>query len=347
MNIEHMKRIVTFGEILLRLSKDGRRRLSQGNVLRGDYGGSEANVAVSLAMLGNEVEYVTRVPDNPVGRASCMTLAAYGIHLDHVCRGGERMGSYFFEDAASLRNSCVVYDRRDSSFYSIEPGMIPWRDIFRHADVFHCSGITCSLSQSAADATIEAVRIAEEMGLVVSCDINYRKNLWNYGKEAGEVLRELASHADIIFGDQGEYEVVSGLNRVPFKALSAGCDIDTTLFEEYMRKVGEKLPKCRKMVMAARNQITSSHHTQTGFLLGDGRFFSSRICDINPVVDPMGVGDAFVAAYLHSWCRWGDDNQRCLDFSLTASALKNSIEGDFNIVSEDEVMALLPQCTAP
>ncbi|MBQ7422175.1 MAG: sugar kinase [Prevotella sp.] len=335
------KKIVTFGEVLLRLSKPDNLRLAQGHVFSGNYGGSEANAAVSLATLGNQVEYVTRMPDNAIGRACQMRLREYGLKLNHVALGGERLGTYYFEEAAAMRNSSVVYDRKDSSFYTMAPGMIPWTDVFRDAQIFHCSGITCAISRSAAEATMEAVCTAEEMGLTVACDINYRKNLWNYGADAHETLAELAGHADIIFGDQGEYEVVSGLKHVPFEAQSADYGIDTEAFLAYMQAVHELFPKCKKMVLACRNQLSSSRHLLTGLLFSNGTMTQTRIYDIDPVVDPMGVGDAFMAAYLHAWRKWGDEDQRCLDFSLAASALKNSVTGDFNLVTEEEIMAVM------
>jgi 2-dehydro-3-deoxygluconokinase len=196
---------------------------------------------------------------------------------------------------------------------------------------------------------MEGVRIAEEMGVTIACDINYRKNLWHYGADAHETLKELASHADIIFGDQGEYEVVTSLPRVPFNATDSQAVIDRKAFSHYLRAVHEQLPKCKKMVLACRNQLTSSHHILTGMLLssegtsssGTSSLFTTRIYDINPVIDPMGVGDAFMAAFLHAYSHWGDDNQRCLDFSLAASALKNSVTGDFNLVTESEIESVM------
>jgi len=344
-----LKKIVTFGEVLLRLSKPDDLRLAQGRTFNGNYGGSEANAAVSLATLGNQVEYVSRIPDNAIGRACAMRLREYGLRLNHVVWGGERLGTYYFEGSAAMRNSHVVYDRSGSSFYTMAPGMIDWRTVFQDAAIFHCSGITCALSASAAAATMEGVRIAEEMGVTIACDINYRKNLWHYGADAHETLKELASHADIIFGDQGEYEVVTGLPRVPFNATDSQAVIDRKAFSHYLRAVHEQLPKCKKMVLACRNQLTSSHHTLTGMLLssddtlpsGTPSLFTTRIYDINPVIDPMGVGDAFMAAFLHAYSHWGDDNQRCLDFSLAASALKNSVTGDFNLVTESEIESVM------
>jgi len=338
-----MKKVVTFGEILFRLSKEGYRRLSQTSVFNGNFGGSEANVAVSLATLGDEVEYVTRLPKNQMGRAAMLALQQYGINLHHVSMGGDRVGQYFFEEAAAMRNSCVVYDRKASSFYTMSPGMIPWREVFRDADVFHCSGITCSLSQSAADATFEAVETAKEMGLTIVCDINYRKNLWNYGADAHETLARLCSYSDIIFGDQGEWEVVTGRKRVPFQALSSDYAIDKSAFHDYLESIHADFPKCRFIVHAMRNQITANHHTLTGLLYADERMYEAKIYDIQDIIDPMGVGDAYVAGFIHALLHHGDDHQYCLDYSLAASTLKNSIAGDFNLSTDEEIKGLLAQ----
>ena len=333
------KRIVTFGEVLLRFSKDNYRRLQQGSQMNGNYGGSEANVAVSLALLGNEIEYVSRVPANQLGQACLNELRYYGVDVSHVVRGGERLGTYYFESAAGLRNSQVVYDRQNSSFYSSAPGMFPWHEIFAKAQVFHCSGITCSVSQSATDATFEAVRTAREMGLTVCCDINYRKNLWRYGAEAHPTLHRLLQYSDFIFGDQGEYEVATGMPRVPFKAADAQAEIDMQAYGEWFERVQQHFPQCKRFILAMRNQISSTHHTLTGLLYTNGQLLRTRIYDINPVLDPMGVGDAFVAAYVHASLKWPDNLQRTLDFALAASQLKNSVKGDFNLVSEEEIVA--------
>jgi len=338
-----MKKIVTFGEILFRLSKSGYRRLSQTSLFNGNFGGSEANVAVSLSTLGDNVEYVTRVPDNQMGRAAILALQQYGIGLNHVCLGGDRIGEYYFEEAAAMRNSCVVYDRNNSSFYSMEPGMIDWHNVLKDADAFHCSGITCSLSQSAADATFEAVETAKEMGLTVVCDINYRKNLWKYGADAHETLHRLCSYSDIIFGDQGEWEVVTGRKRVPFEALDSNYAVDYPAFENYLKMIHSEFPNCKHIVMAMRNQITSSHHTLTGLLYTGEKMYKTKIYDIQDIVDPMGVGDAFVAGFIHARLHYADDNQKCLDYSLAASTLKNSVSGDFNLSTDDEIQNLMLQ----
>ena len=185
------EKIVTFGELLLRFSKDGRMRLQQGRVFQGNYGGSEANVAVSLAVLGDDVEYVTRLPDTQVGRAGCMKLREYNVGTQHVLFGGERMGTYYYEEAAGMRSSKVIYDRDNSAFFTLQPRMFDWKKIFAGAQIFHASGITGAISKESCDATFEALRTADEMGLTISFDINHRKNLWKYGADPKSTLSEM------------------------------------------------------------------------------------------------------------------------------------------------------------
>lgn len=333
-------KIITFGEIMLRLSKPGYRRLTEGTVFHGNYGGSEANVAVSLACLGNTVEFVSRVPAGAMGEAALMHLREYGVSANHVVRGGDRLGTYYFEEAAAMRNSRVVYDRKGSSFYTLKQGMIPWKEILSDASLFHCSGITCAISRDAMETTFDAVKMASEMGLTIACDINYRKNLWGYGLEPHDVLFQLMQYSDIIFGDQNEWEVASGVKHIPFPALDSEYQIDQETYALYFEKMHHLFPRCKKMVMALRNQIASSHHTLTGVLYDtqEKKLYTTRIYDIQPIVDPMGVGDAFVAAYVHAIRKWAEDNQKCLDFSLSASAIKNTIPGDQNLMSEEEIL---------
>ncbi len=334
-------KIVTFGEILLRVSKPGYQRLSQGRRMEGNYGGSEANAAIALACLGENVEYVTRVPYGELGEAALMHLREYGLNVSHVVKGGDRLGTYYFEEAVAMRNSRVVYDRKNSSFYTLKQGMVKWEKVLADAAVFHCSGITCAISRDAMESTMDAIRLAVQDGLTVACDINYRKNLWGYGLEPHDVLFRMMQYSDIIFGDQNEWEVASGIHHIPFKAEDSNYVMDRPAYLEYFRKMHTLFPKCKKMVMAVRNQIASSHHTLTGVLYDavTDQLYTTRIYDIQPIIDPMGVGDAFIGAYIHAWRKWTDDNQRCLDFSLSASALKNTVPGDQNLVTEEEIIA--------
>ncbi len=334
-------KVVTFGEILLRLSKPGYRRLTQGRQMAGNYGGSEANAAISLACLGEDVEYVTRVPYGEMGEAALMHLREYGLNVSHVVRGGERLGSYYFEEAVAMRNSRVIYDRRDSSFYTLKRGMVKWDQVLDNARVFHCSGITCAINRDAMETTMDAIRLAASKGLTIVCDINYRKNLWGYGLEAHDVLFQMMQYSDIIFGDQNEWQVASGLQHIPFTATDANYEFDRPAYEAYFRKLHKLFPKCKKMIMAVRNQLASSHHTLSGLLYNavEDKLYTTKIYDIQPIIDPMGVGDAFVAAYIHAVMKWQEDNQYCLDFSLSASALKNTVPGDQNLVTEEEIIS--------
>jgi 2-dehydro-3-deoxygluconokinase len=203
------KKVVTFGEVMLRLTAPHVRRFSQANEFIATYGGSEANVAVSLANLGIPTEFVTRLPDNAMARACVDTLRAYGLGTEGIVYGGKRMGIYFLESGAAFRSSNVVYDREDSAFTTLHPGMIDWETIFADAGWFHWSGIAAALSQEGADVCLEALETANRMGLTISCDLNFRKKLWNYGRTAFDIMQPLVQYSDVIFGAASEYEETS------------------------------------------------------------------------------------------------------------------------------------------
>ncbi len=333
-------KIVTFGELLLRFSKYDRMRLEQGRVFAGNYGGSEANVAVSLATLGDDVEYVTRVPDNPTGRAACMKLREFNVGTHHVLYGGSRIGSYYYEESAGMRSSKVIYDRANSAFFELEPQMLNWREILKDASVLHASGITGAISKNSADATFEALEIADDMGLTISFDINYRKNLWKYGAEPKATLSKMLQYADIVFADAIEYEYMTG-RQVPFTATSADYEMPMDEYRDWFDDIHRRWPRCKKWLIGMRNMISSSHNTLTAVLWSEGKVYQTRIYDILDIVDTMGVGDAFSAGMIHCNNAFPGDDQRLLDYSLAAAALKNSIAGDFNLSTDDEVQALM------
>lgn len=336
-------KIVTFGELMLRFSKGEKMRLSQGKTFLGNYGGSEANVAVSLAMQGEDVEYVTRLPDTQMGRAGAMSLRQLGVGTDYILYGGDRVGVYYFEEAASLRNASVTYDRSGSAYSFLQPGMIDWRKALADASVLHVSGITAAITQPAADATFEAIEVAEEMGLTISIDLNYRKNLWRYeGAQPRETLKRMMAHADVMFGDVIEYDFITGHEKIPFEAVMPDYDMNLEAYRRWYEEIRLLCPRCRKIMIGMRNQISSSHHTLTALLWADGQMYNARIVDIPNVVDPMGVGDAFDGGFLHALRIFPDtDNQRILDYSLAAASLKNTIAGDFNLSTEEEILDVL------
>ncbi len=335
-------KILTFGELMLRLSKHGAQRLFQNGPFDANYGGSEANVAVSLAMLGDDVEYVTRVPDNAIGEAALMHLRELGLDVSHAVKGGKRLGTYYFEPSAAMRGSKVVYDRDDSSFNTMEYGDIDWKPILKDVGLFHCSGITCATSRDAMQSTMDAVKQAYDMGIELTCDINYRANLWKYpGADAHKTLDALMQYSSFIFGDQNEWYVASGMKPIPFTALDENYQWDVDAYRRYFDKLHEMFPQCHRMLMAHRNQLSFQHHVNAGVLWSDGEIYFSKIYDINPIVDQMGVGDAWVAAFIHARHQWPNDDRHCLEFSVAASALKNSVAGDQNLVTEDEILAAM------
>ena len=342
-----MKKIITFGELLLRFSKNDHLRLSQGDYFTCKYGGSEANVAVSLATLGNYVEYVTRLPDTPVGRAGVMRLQELGVNCRHVLFGGQRIGTYYFEPAAGMRSAKVVYDREHSASSELQPGMLPWEDILKGADVLHITGITAAISRCSLDATLEALDVADRLGVKVSFDINYRKNLWRYaGADPRATIGLLLSRCDLMFGDAIEFEWLCQRRQPPFTATDTRFEMQMDEYREWFEQLHSQYPRCRKWLMGMRNMVASSRHLLTALLYtsDDGNHYEllrAPIHDINCVVDPSGVGDAFMAGLLHSVSAFPDDPQRQLNYSLAASALKNTIPGDFNLATDEEINELL------
>jgi 2-dehydro-3-deoxygluconokinase len=334
-------KFVTFGELLLRFSKPAHQRLSQGRDILGNFGGSEANVAVSLATLGENVEYITRLPDNQMGHAGCMALRGYQVDVDHVLFGGDRIGTYYFEEAAGMRSPKVIYDRDNSSFFSLKPGMIDWRTILADADVFHASGIAGSISKESADATFEALDIANEMGLTISFDINYRKNLWKYGAEPREVLGRMLEYADVVFADVIEYEWITQHPEIPFTAVTSDFKMDFDAYRQWFDEIHARWPRCKQWLMGMRNMISSKHNTLTALLWNEGDMLTTRIYDIPDIVDPVGVGDAFLAGLNHARFAEPNNPQFGLDYALAAAALKNTIPGDFNLATDEEIRELM------
>jgi 2-dehydro-3-deoxygluconokinase len=336
--MEKKMRFVTMGEIMLRMTRPDYQRIIQGNKIDGFYGGSEANVAVSLAMMGNDVQYVTRLPDNMLGVACRNELRRYQVGTSHILWGGSRVGKYFYEQAASLRGSSIAYDRDQSSMMTLQPDMIDWKDILKDVDVFHWTGITCGLSEGASDTTLNGLKEAQQRGICISCDINYRKNLWKYGKEAHDVMLPALKASHIIFGDTGEWKLITGMTPPPFDAKDTSYELDIDAYRKYFEKTQELLPQGRSFIMGIRNVLSASHHLLTGVLYADGKLYHTGIVDINPVLDPIGVGDAYIAAYLHAHFRWHGEHQKHLNYALTAAAMKNTVLGDFNLLTEQEVL---------
>ena len=335
-----MKKVVTFGEIMLRLATPGYLRFLQTDTLNATFGGGEANVAVSLANYGIPVEFVSRLPENEIADWCLADLRKFNVGTSHVLRGGERVGIYFLETGAVARPSKVVYDRAHSSIAEVQKGMFDWKEILKDAQWFHWTGITPALSQGAADVCLEAIETANEMGVTVSCDLNYRKNLWRYGKKASEIMPQLVEGCDLILGNEEDAEKVFGIKPEGFDVEKTEGEVDAKQFESVCRQLMKKFPRARKIIITLRGSINANHNTWGGCLFSD-KLYQSRRYDITHIVDRVGGGDSFMGGLIYGLIAYPDDDQKALDFAVAASSLKHTIYGDFNMVSVKEVENLM------
>lgn len=334
------KKIVTFGEIMLRLATPGYLRFGQANELTATFGGGEANVAVSLANYGMDTDYITRLPNNDIARACLQDLRGRGVGTDHVLFGGERMGIYFLETGAIARASKVIYDRSHSSIAEIQPGMVDWETILDGAGWFHWTGITPAISQGAADVCREAIQTANRLGVTVSCDLNYRKNLWKYGKSAAEVMPELVEGCDLILGNEEDADKVFGIKPEGFDVTATQGKVNAAEFESVCRQLMARFPRAKKVVITLRGAINANHNTWGGVLFDGNRLYQSPRYDITHIVDRVGGGDSFMGGLIYGLLTYADD-QQALDFAAAASCLKHTIYGDYNQVSVQEVETLM------
>jgi 2-dehydro-3-deoxygluconokinase len=330
-------RVVTFGEVMLRLKSPGFERLLQSPVLEATFGGGEANVAVSLANYGLPVRFITALPNNAVADACLAELQRFGIDTSHVRRSGERMGIYFLEAGANQRPSKVIYDRSHSAIAAARPGDFNWAEIFADADWFHVTGITPALSASAADLALEAVQAAKQTGLTVSCDLNYRKKLWQYGKSAPEVMRELMRSVDVAIANEEDCQKSLGIEAEV--DVSSG-HLEVAVYEGLAQSVLDAFPGLQKIAITLRESHSASHNGWSACLHNRDGFFVSRKYDITHIVDRVGGGDAFAAGLIYGLLAFDSDSD-ALEFATAASCLKHSIPGDFNRVSVAEVTALM------
>ncbi len=333
-------KVVTFGEIMVRLGAPGYLKLIQANRLDVSYAGAEANVAVSLANYGIDTDYITCLPDNPIAERCIMDLRGHKVGVDHIQRSGKRMGILFLETGSNARPSKVYYDREDSSMATIESGSIDWYEILKDAEWFHWTGITPALSSNAAAENLKAIKTANELGVTVSCDINYRGNLWKYGKAASEVMPEMVACSDIILGNEEDCEKVFGIKPKDFDACKTNGKIDQNSFLSVCQQMTERFPRCKKMVVTLRGAINANHNTWGGVLYNGKDLITSRRYDITDIVDRVGGGDSFMGGLIFGLLHYKDD-RIALEFATAASCLKHSIKGDFNSVNISEVENLM------
>ncbi len=333
------KRVVTFGEIMMRLEPPGFQRFVQARSFGVTYAGGEANVAASLATFGIPVEFVTRLPANEIGDACINYLRQFGIGVTHVIRGGERLGIYFLEMGSAQRSSKVIYDRAGSAIAQIEPGMVDWKAVFADADWFHWTGITPAISKSAADVCLDAVRMAKEMGLTVSCDLNYRGNLWKWGKSAGMVMPDLVAMCDVAVGNEEDADKVFGIKALGSDTIHGKVDAQAYTF--VCQELAERFKNLKVIAITLRVSHSASHNNWSAIVWQQGEICTSPKYDILPIVDRVGGGDSFCAGLIYGLNEFQGDIQRTVNFAVAGSCLKHTIPGDFNLVSIAEVQKLM------
>jgi 2-dehydro-3-deoxygluconokinase len=332
-----VSRVVTFGEVMLRLKSPAFERLMQSPLLEATFGGAEANVAVSLAQFGLDASFVTALPNNPLGDAAVQSVRGFGVDTRSIRRAGDRTGVYFLETGANQRPSRVTYDRSGSSIATAKPGDFDWAVVFAGAHWFHVSGVTPAISASAADLVLEAIRAARSAGITVSCDYNYRKNLWKYGKSAPEVMREIVSNVNVGIANEEDCEKALGIEAVG--DVSSG-QLDKERYRRVAESVFDAFPNLEKQVITLRESHSADYNGWSAVLYNGRELLSSRSYEITDIVDRVGGGDSFAAGLIYGLITYGDD-QRALEFATAASCLKHSIPGDFNRVSVAEVEALM------
>ena len=326
-----MAKVITFGEIMLRLAPEGYKRFLQADRFEAVFGGGEANVAVSLANYGVDASFVTKLPDNDIAQMAIGTLRKYGVHTENIVRGGDRVGIYFCEKGASQRPSKVVYDRAGSSISKATTADFNWDQIFKGADWFHFTGITPALGDNVADICFEAVKAAKERNIRVSCDLNYRKKLWSREK-AGEVMAKLMPYVDVCIANEEDVSDVFGIKAENTDLLAGKVNHDG--YKEVAKKLADRF-QFKAVAITLRSSISANDNDWAAMLYDGNDYHFSKTYHMH-IVDRVGGGDSFGGGLIYSMLQ-GYDAQRAIEFAVAASCLKHSIEGDYNLVSVKEV----------
>jgi len=329
------KKVVTMGEIMLRLSTPGFDRFSQAKSFDVVYGGGEANVAVSLANYGLDAHFVSKLPNNPIGQSAVNRLRNYGVKTDYIARGGDRVGIYFLETGASMRPSKVVYDRANSAIAQAEALDFDFDEIFKDAEWFHFSGITPALSETAAVLTEEALKSAKRHGVTVSVDLNYRKKLWS-SERAKEVMTNLMKYVDVCIGNEEDAEKVLGFKPGNTDVTKGELELDgyKDIFKQMKEQFGFKY-----VVTTLRESHSASDNGWSALIYDGNEFYHSRKYEVR-IVDRVGGGDSFAGGLIYGLLDSEKNFKEALEFAVAASALKHTIKGDFNLVTVDEIETL-------
>ncbi len=331
-------KFITFGEIMLRLKSPGHERLFQSPALEATFGGGEANVAVSLANYGEEADFLTALPDNDIGYACARELRKYSVGTSQIVyKKDSRLGIYYLETGANQRPSKVVYDRAASAIAEAKAEDFNFAEALKGYGWLHITGITPALSQSAADLSLAAVKTAKELGLTVSCDLNYRKNLWKYGKEAHEVMSELTKYVDVIVAN--EEDVQKSLGITVDVEVESG-ELDIKKYEDLTNKVLETYPNVQVITVTLRESFSADRNGWSACINDRKEFYRSRRYEITDIIDRVGGGDSFSGGLVYGLNNY-EDHKDALEFAVAASCLKHSVSGDFNLVTADEVKKLM------
>lgn len=328
-------KIVAFGEIMLRLMPEGYLRFLQADKFEATYAGAEANVAVSLANYGDEAEFVSKVPEHEIGQAAINALRRYGVGVKHVARGGERLGVYYCEKGASQRPSKVIYDRAHSAIAEADKSDFDWEKILEGADWFHFTGITPALSDTLAEVCLTAVKEAKKRGITVSCDLNYRKKLWQREK-AGKVMGELLPFVDYLIANEEDAKDVFGIEADGSDI--TGGKLNAEGYVSVARKLTEKFSH-KGVAITLRESKSANDNDWSGMFFTGGKAYFSKKYSVH-IVDRVGGGDSFGGGLVHALVN-GFSPERAIEFAVAASCLKHSVQGDFNLVTEKEVNGLI------
>jgi 2-dehydro-3-deoxygluconokinase len=332
------QKVISFGEIMLRLKPLNFERFFQSPILEATFGGGEANVAVSLANFGMDAAFMTILPNNDIGNSCIGELRRFGVDTSKIQYGAGRMGIYFLESGANQRPSKVIYDRANSSIALAKPGDIDWEKVFAGCNWFHITGITPAISQSAADLSLESVKAAKQLGLTVSCDFNYRANLWKYGKSAKEVMNELVNFVDYGIANEEDCQKSLGISVEGVKVEKGELDVEQ--YKKLTQKVLDTFPQMKAIAITLRESKSADHNGWAACLNDRSNFYLSRKYDITDIVDRVGGGDAFSGGLIYGLLNY-ESKEDALNFAVAASCLKHSIIGDFNRVSKSEVEKLM------
>ncbi len=328
------KKVITFGEIMLRLAPEGYYRFVQADTFGATYGGGEANVAVSLANYGFDARFVTKLPKHEIGQAAVNSLRKYGVDTSHIARGGDRVGIYFLEKGASQRPSKVIYDRANSSIATASASDFDWKEIFDGADWFHFTGITPALNDEVAAICLEACKAAKEAGVTISCDLNYRNKLWSKEK-AGQVMGELCQYVDVCIANEEDAADVFGIKAADTDVTKG--EVNHEGYKDVAKQLADRFG-FSKVAITLRESLSANDNNWSAMLYDGNDFYFSKKYKMH-IVDRVGGGDSFGGGLICASLN-GYDSQATIEFAVAASCLKHSIEGDFNMVSMDEVLKL-------